>query len=59
MTEFTNKVAASNLHPNTSQPPSIKFANIVVIGAGYVGLSNAILLAQDRLDTQVLLFDIN
>lgn len=59
MTEFTNKVATSNLHPNTSQPPSIKFANIVVIGAGYVGLSNAILLAQDRLDTQVLLFDIN
>jgi len=59
MTEFTNKVATSNLHPNISQPPSIKFANIVVIGAGYVGLSNAILLAQDRLDTQVLLFDIN
>ena len=59
MTEFTNKVAASNLHPNTSQSSSIKFANIVVIGAGYVGLSNAILLAQDRLDTQVLLFDIN
>ena len=59
MTEFTNKVAASNLQPNTSQSSSIKFANIVVIGAGYVGLSNAILLAQDRLDTQVLLFDIN
>ena len=59
MTEFTNKVAASNLHPNTSQSSSIKFANIVVIGAGYVGLSNAILLAQDRLNTQVLLFDIN
>lgn len=59
MTEFTNKVAASNLQPNTSQSSSIKFTNIVVIGAGYVGLSNAILLAQDRLDTQVLLFDIN
>ncbi|PNK60482.1 nucleotide sugar dehydrogenase [Psychrobacter sp. FDAARGOS_221] len=33
--------------------------NIVVIGAGYVGLSNAILLAQTHLNTQVLLFDID
>lgn len=33
--------------------------NICVIGAGYVGLSNAILLAQQKLDTQVTLFDIN
>lgn len=33
--------------------------NITVIGAGYVGLSNAILLAQARLNTQVTLFDIN
>lgn len=33
--------------------------NIVVIGAGYVGLSNAILLAQSKLNTQVILFDIN
>lgn len=33
--------------------------SITVIGAGYVGLSNAILLAQSRLNTQVTLFDIN
>lgn len=33
--------------------------NICVIGAGYVGLSNAILLAQAHLNTQVILFDIN
>ena len=32
---------------------------INVIGAGYVGLSNAILLAQSHLNTQVTLFDIN
>lgn len=33
--------------------------HIVVIGAGYVGLSNAVLLAQAHLDTQVTLFDID
>ncbi len=33
--------------------------NITVIGAGYVGLSNALLLAQAYLKTQVTLFDIN
>lgn len=33
--------------------------NITVIGAGYVGLSNALLLAQVQLTTQVTLFDIN
>ncbi|WP_367103291.1 nucleotide sugar dehydrogenase [uncultured Psychrobacter sp.] len=33
--------------------------NIVVIGAGYVGLSNAILLAQPKLNTQVTLYDID
>lgn len=32
---------------------------INVIGAGYVGLSNAILLAQEFLHTKVILFDIN
>lgn len=32
---------------------------IVVIGAGYVGLSNAILLAQPKLDTCVTLYDID
>lgn len=33
--------------------------HISVIGAGYVGLSNAILLAQARLNTEVTLFDID
>lgn len=33
--------------------------NICVIGAGYVGLSNAVLLAQDKLHTNVTLVDIN
>ena len=33
--------------------------HIAVIGAGYVGLSNAILLAQTKLNTDVLLVDIN
>lgn len=33
--------------------------NIVVIGAGYVGLSNAILLAQPKLNTSVTLYDID
>ncbi len=32
---------------------------IIVIGAGYVGLSNAILLAQSKLDTVVTLYDID
>lgn len=33
--------------------------NIVVIGAGYVGLSNAVLLAQSKLGTDVTLYDID
>lgn len=33
--------------------------NICVIGAGYVGLSNAVLLAQNQLHTSVTLVDIN
>lgn len=33
--------------------------NIIVIGAGYVGLSNAILLSQHHLETNVKLLDIN
>ena len=37
----------------------MKIQQISVIGAGYVGLSNAVLLAQAQLNTQVTLFDIN
>jgi len=37
----------------------MRIQQISVIGAGYVGLSNAVLLAQAPLNTQVTLFDIN
>lgn len=36
-----------------------KIQHIAVIGAGYVGLSNAVLLAQAKLNTNVMLVDIN
>ena len=47
-------------HPDHSAVAStLNLTHIVVIGAGYVGLSNAVLLAQSHLDTQVTLFDID
>lgn len=45
-------------HQHT-QPLPTQPLHIVVIGAGYVGLSNAILLAQAALPTQVTLYDID
>ena len=47
----------SNPSNNVFDRPTLK--NIAVIGAGYVGLSDAILLAQAHLNTQVTLFDID
>ena len=57
----------TDLNNNLSQPSETKqtelkkpiIKKIVVIGAGYVGLSNAILLAQQHLNTEVVLFDID
>ncbi|WP_227429038.1 nucleotide sugar dehydrogenase [Psychrobacter sp. I-STPA6b] len=48
---LANNLLSNNSHTNLTR--------IVVVGAGYVGLSNAILLAQPHLDTQVTLFDID
>lgn len=61
MTDQTNLSSTLPLQSNPSNHisghPTLK--KIAVIGAGYVGLSNAILLAQAHLNTQVILFDID
>lgn len=50
-------ITSNDTSANHDTLPSL--TNIVVIGAGYVGLSNAVLLAQKHLNTQVTLFDID
>lgn len=62
-TTIPTPLTNANSHPSPSSSPSLSsistcLRNIAVIGAGYVGLSNAILLAQAQLQTAVTLFDI-
>lgn len=65
MTNIIDKVATPKImpadYPDPEKPKTspLKLKNIVVIGAGYVGLSNAILLSQAELETQTVLFDID
>lgn len=49
----------NTLNPSLQLSSDYSLLKIVIVGAGYVGLSNAILLAQDHLRTQVVLFDID
>lgn len=56
-----NDIKHPNLKPQSDSQlnPQPSLSRIVIIGAGYVGLSNAILLAQSSLNTNVTLFDID
>lgn len=56
---LTTSSNSENCQSNDSILYPSSLAQIVVIGAGYVGLSNAILLSQAHLDTTVTLFDID
>ncbi len=55
--ENATNTTSNDTSPNHDTLPSL--THIVVIGAGYVGLSNAVLLDQKHLNTQVTLFDID
>ena len=56
---MTNTILSGTTSSKASSSKEKTLTTIAVIGAGYVGLSNAILLAQAHLQTKVVLFDID
>ncbi|WP_131668551.1 nucleotide sugar dehydrogenase [Psychrobacter pygoscelis] len=56
---MTNTIISETTSSKANSSKEKTLTTIAVIGAGYVGLSNAILLAQAHLQTKVILFDID